>query len=161
LLSSTFQLTRQFLQVKQIRKSNNRKNVKQVSVDEHVTVEDQAYSINDNSEFKPEESIEIGKQDRFCKSICSHIKRSTDIRGQIEKEITPQIIANTVDRVKNERTVLDYLTECFVPKAKTVDLLVPERPDGPSSHPYGGLQRLHKRHDAQPRRDHQRVQCRR
>ena len=135
--------------------------MKQVSVDEHVTVEDQAYSIKDNSEFKPEESIEIGKQDRFCKSICSHIKRSTGIRRQIGKEITPQIIANTVDRVKNERTVLDYLTECFVPKVKTVDLLVPERPDGPSSHPYGGLQRLHKRHGAQPRRDHQRVQCRR
>jgi hypothetical protein len=90
------------LQVKQIRKSNNRKNVKQVSVDEHVTVEDQAYSIKDNSEFKPEESIEIGKQDRFCKSICSHIKRSTGIRRQIGKEITPQIIANTVDRVKKE-----------------------------------------------------------
>ena len=28
--------------------------MKQVSVDEHITVEAQAYSIKDNSEFKPE-----------------------------------------------------------------------------------------------------------
>jgi len=62
--------------------------VKQVSVDKHITVEAQAYSIKDNPEFKPEGSIEIGKQDRFCKSICSHIKWSTGVRRQIGKEVT-------------------------------------------------------------------------
>ena len=70
------------------------------------------------------------------------------------KELSASWIANTA----HHKSKSFYHDRILVPRLQKVNLLVPKRPDDPSSHQCGALRRLHKRHGAQQGLDHQTVQ---